>query len=53
MPEYDLHIREETTAYGMVDTVWSGNVRSEGRIVTNAWHCDALKEMGKSLNDIQ
>ena len=46
-------LHTELLKESMVDTVWSGNVQPGGRIVINAWHCDALKEVGKSLNDIQ
>jgi len=47
----NLHI--EVLKERMVDAVWQGGVQGESTIITNARHYHALKEMGKSLVDIQ
>jgi tRNA modification GTPase len=46
-----LHI--EVLKERLVDTVISDGVQKEGTIVTNARHYHALKEVGKSLDDIR
>lgn len=47
----NLHI--ETLKERMVDAVLQGRVQTENTIVTNARHYHALKEVEKSLDDIQ
>lgn len=43
----------ETLKERMIDSVLSGQVQTESTIVTNARHYHALKEVAKSLQDIQ
>jgi tRNA modification GTPase len=47
------HLHTETLKERMVDTVLEGQVQAENTIVTNARHYHALKEVEKSLTDIQ
>jgi tRNA modification GTPase len=47
------HLHTETLKERMVDTVLQGNVQPESTIVTNARHYHALKEVDRSLDDIQ
>jgi tRNA modification GTPase len=47
------HLHLETLKERMVDTVLQGKVQTENTIITNARHYHALKEVEKSLNDIQ
>ena len=47
------HLHTETLKERMVDTVLQGNVQPEATIVTNARHYHALKEVARSLDDIQ
>ena len=47
------HLHTETLKERMVDAVLQGTVSNESTVVTNARHYHALKEVEKSLNDIQ
>lgn len=47
------HLHTETLKERMVDAVLQGDVQGENTIVTNARHYHALKEVEKSLDEIQ
>lgn len=47
------NLHTEVLKEKMVDSVLQGQIQTENTIVTNARHYHALKEAGKSLNDIQ
>lgn len=49
--KHNKHI--EVLKEKMVDAVLSGDVQTEGTIITNARHFHALKQIEKSLNDIK
>lgn len=47
------HLHTETLKERMVDAVLQGQVQTENTIITNARHYHALREVEKSLTDIQ
>ena len=47
------HLHTDTLKERMVDAVLQGQVQTENTVVTNARHYHALKEVEKSLSDIQ